>query len=67
MICPKCNVEMGGSGTIWSGGHKIPRWRCSKCGKTKAKKYEEIEMLEIMSNRHKCGKTIARKPGNTNT
>jgi transcriptional regulator NrdR family protein len=37
MQCPKCGHTMHKAGFCWSGGHKVQRFRCQKCGSTTTK------------------------------
>jgi transposase-like protein len=38
MNCPKCNHAMHKAGMVWSGSHKVQRYRCQRCGATTTKK-----------------------------
>ena len=38
MNCPKCLIQMGKAGFVWSGSRKVQRYRCNKCGATTAKR-----------------------------
>ena len=32
--CPECGHEMMKSGMVWSGRHKVRRWKCNNCGRS---------------------------------
>jgi transposase-like protein len=36
-VCLECNQKMHKSGYIWSGRHKVQRYKCNKCGRTTVK------------------------------
>lgn len=36
--CPDCKTEMHKAGLVWSGKHKVQRFKCNKCGRSTIKK-----------------------------